>query len=176
MSETNENMAEGIDDVVDLTDETAPPAEDVPEQPDEASEAGDAEEPDEEPDETSKAGREAAKYRRRLRETEAERDALAQRVTDLQRSVVDGIVTARGEGGGRLYSAEPFWAGGVDLDTLLDDEGRVDTTKVLEAADDVARRFGITRRARPLHIPGEGVNPPVRAGDSMRDVVMGRGR
>lgn len=172
MSETNENMAEGVDDVVDLTDETAPPAEDVPEQPDEASEAGD----DEETDETSKAGREAAKYRRRLRETEAERDALAQRVTDLQRSVVDGIVTARGEGGGRLHSAEPFWAGGVDLDTLLDDEGRVDTTKVLEAVDDVARRFGITRRPRPLHIPNEGVNPPVRVGDSMRDVVMGRGR
>lgn len=176
MSETSENMAEGVDDVVDLTDETAPPAEDVPEQPDEASEAGDDEEPDEEPDEASKAGREAAKYRRRLRETEAERDALAQRVTDLQRSVVDGIVTASGEGGGRMHSAEPFWAGGVDLDTLLDDEGRVDTTKVLEAVDDVAKRFGIRRRPRPNYVSGEGSNPRSTGRGGMRDVVMGRGK
>lgn len=165
----NDEMATGTDDLVDATTEPVEAAEasqETPQQPEDT-------EPEEEPEGDTKGGKEAAKYRRRLRETEAERDALTERVESLQRSVVDGIVTEGGMGG-RMHSAEPFWAGGVDLADLLDEGGDVDRGKVLAAADDIAVRFGITRRPKPNTVPGEGYNPAPAGRDSMVNVVQGR--
>ncbi len=165
----NDEMATGTDDVVDATTEPVEPAEtsqDAPHEPEDT-------EPEEEPEDDAKGGKEAARYRRRLRETEAERDALTERVESLQRSVVDSIVTEGGKGG-RMHSTEPFWAGGVDLADLLDEGGDVDRAKVLAAVDDVAVRFGITRRPKPNTVPGEGYNPAPAGRDSMVDVVQGK--
>lgn len=171
----SDDMSTEQTEVEDFTDEQLEAPQDAQEPPQQDAEAPEQQEPEDEPEDDGKGGREAAKYRRRLRETEAERDALTERVQSLQKSVVDSIVTEGGMGG-RMRSAEPFWAGGVDLADLLDEEGEVDRDKVLAACDDVCGRFNITRRPKPLTVPNEGSNPNPFPRQSMEDVVMGRTR
>ena len=78
--------------------------------------------------------REAANYRRRLRAVEAERDALAERVTAFQRAEVERIVV---DGDEALTNGADIWAGGVELCDLLDDDGGLDVAKVDRARDRV---------------------------------------
>ena len=166
---TKDEMATEQPEVEDFTDEPVEAAQepqDAPEQPEE-------DHTDEEPEDDTKGGKEAAKYRRRLRETEAERDTLLEQVDTLRRSVVDSIVTERGDGG-RMHSPDPFWAGGVELADLLDEDGNVDRERVLAACDDVAKRFGISRRPKPGYVPLEGSNPDPGPRTSMVDVVRGK--
>lgn len=161
-------MATGTDDVVDLTD--APPAEEVPAE--EVPEQPEHPESEDEPDESTKAGREAAKYRRRLRETEAERNALTERVDSLRRSVAEQIAATSG-----MSKPEALWIGDVAVEDMLDADGNVDRDRVLAACDDVAARFGIRRRPRPnpaqLETPED---PPRSIADQMVGVVQGRRR
>lgn len=74
--------------------------------------------------------REAAKYRRRLREVEAERDTLATVVDHLRRAELERIATAGPPGAPRLHTAADVFADGEDLADLLDDDGRVDAALV----------------------------------------------
>jgi hypothetical protein len=69
---------------------------------------------------------EAAKYRRRLREAEAERDALAARLATAQRREVERLA------GADLARGDDVWLGGAELAALLDDDGNVDPSKVAE--------------------------------------------
>lgn len=66
-----------------------------------------------------KDGAEAAKYRRRLRETEGERDALAGRVERMQRAEVTRLTSDR------LAVPEDVFAFGLTLADLLDDDEEV---------------------------------------------------
>lgn len=71
---------------------------------------------------------EAARYRRRLRDAEAERDALGARVGAMQRREVERLA------GDRLSQAgDLFTIGGADLADLLTEEGDVDSTAVTAA-------------------------------------------
>jgi hypothetical protein len=88
------------------------------------------------------ASREAANYRRRLRDTEAERDALRARVDEYERRDVEGVAR-------ELGAAVPS-----DLWTLMQlDELRVDGTLDMEAArtriTDVLRDRPTWRRQMP---------------------------
>lgn len=74
--------------------------------------------------EQSTPNSEAARYRRRLRETEAERDALRGRVEHMQRGEVERLAAAR------LADAADVWRDGAQIADLLDDNGNVDPTKV----------------------------------------------
>ena len=80
------------------------------------------------------ASREAASYRRRLRETEAERDVLRERVTALERAEVERIA---GEYPLSMTSPADLWLVGVELEELRDDEGRLDEERVRERVRDV---------------------------------------
>uniref|UniRef100_UPI001CF89181 hypothetical protein n=1 Tax=Rhodococcus yananensis TaxID=2879464 RepID=UPI001CF89181 len=86
-----------------------------------------SETPDVETTETPEVdeGREAARYRRRLRDTEKERDALLERVDTLRRSAIDTEVTVKHQ-----IPTDGFWATGITVDALLDDDGNIDTEKV----------------------------------------------
>ena len=87
------------------------------------------------PDEAQTAqNREAAKYRRRLRETETDRDALAGRLAALQRAEAERIATAH------LADGADLFRDGADLGALLDDEGHVDPVKVSALAKDIAEQ------------------------------------
>lgn len=78
--------------------------------------------PDDQSEERS--NKEAAKYRRRAKAAEAERDRLAERVTVLQRAEVERLAAAK------LADGQDVWRDGAELAGLLDDNGDVDTSKV----------------------------------------------
>lgn len=137
---------------------------------DEPEETTEGTEEDTELDESTKAGKEAAKYRRRLRETEQERDALAEQVEGLRRAAAEEIAARSGG----MHKPSALWLGGATPADLLDDDGAIDREKVIATADAVATEFGITRRPRINHVPGEGANPRPSGTQGMVDAVRGR--
>lgn len=96
---------------------------------------------------------EAKRYRLRLREAEQQRDALAQRVEAMQRSEVETLAAEH------LNVPSALWkADGVELASLLTDDGAVDADKVREAALAARESLGLERRSLGLRTPGEGKN------------------
>lgn len=98
-----------------------------------------------------KAAKEAARYRRQLRAAESERDALAEQVTALRRAAVeDRLKTHRVPPAG-------FWASGVELETLLDDNGDLDEKAIETAADRAVETLGLERVGVHMKpVPSEG--------------------
>ncbi len=116
--------------------------------------------------------REAAKYRRRLRDTEAERDQLAQRVESMQRTEVERLAAVA-----LLKEPRALWAAGTELADLLAEDGTVDPEKVTAAIKHTREHLGI---AAPVgnYVPRAGGTPqnPIRRNgiDGMLNTVMGR--
>jgi hypothetical protein len=101
----------------------------------------------------TKSGSEAAKYRRRLRDTEAERDTLTGKLTEAREALLEAKL-----GKGRV-KAEALKAAGHDVDSLIANNGSIDDAKLQFAIKDTMVRFGI---APTLIIPGEGRSPESR--------------
>ena len=102
-------------------------------------------------DDTSKAGREAARYRVRLRETEAERDQLRSLVETLQRAEAERAVSDV------LRVPAGLWTAGTALADLLDDQGRVDPEKAIAAARTARETVGLAAARRtPLPDSSQG--------------------
>ncbi len=116
---------------------------------------------------SAKLRKEAARYRRSLRDTEAERDNLRGRLDVLQRAEVERIATADG-----LAVPGDFWLAGVDLAELLDDGGNVALGKVREAVAAILVDRPHWRRAAPVGFDG-GVRQPAPAGVSMQQILQG---
>lgn len=118
------------------------------------------------------SGREAAKYRRRLRDAEAARDQLAEQVESLQRSEVERLATVDG------LRPAALWASGVELADLLGDDGTVNAAKVSAAIEASRKQLGIPAPPVGPRVPKEGRSPgrlPKPSGKSaMVSVVMGR--
>ncbi|BBZ63421.1 hypothetical protein [Mycolicibacterium monacense] len=130
--------------------------------------ADDIDAADSEPD---NGNREAAKYRRRLRDTEAERDTLAARLEGMQRAEAERLA------GKMLAKGAALWAGGTTIADLLNEAGELDPDKVQTRAAEIREQFGIPQPRSGLHVPREGYSPATsgRSGaDSMVNVVMGR--
>lgn len=123
------------------------------EQPQDAQEQTIEQEATESPDTSSKAGKEAAKYRRQLRDTEAERDTLKEQVTGLRKHIAETL--------SGLTKPSALWAAGVEVDDLLNEDGHVDPTKVKEAVEHAADTLGLSRTPRPDRSQGTaGFAPP----------------
>ncbi|QFS91150.1 hypothetical protein FIV07_10330 [Mycobacterium sp. THAF192] len=94
------------------------------------------------------------KYRERLRETEAERDTLRATVETLQRREVERLAAEH------LVKPGSLWTVGVELASLLDDDGAVDPEKVSAAAADARQQHGLedpqAARKRQPRVPLEG--------------------
>lgn len=69
--------------------------------------------------------REAAAYRRQLRETQAERDQLREQIDALQREQVERLAAQSG-----LAVASDVWLHGATLDSLRAEDGSVDSETV----------------------------------------------
>ncbi|MDV6291501.1 hypothetical protein [Rhodococcus aetherivorans] len=117
---------------------------------------------------TPDEGKEAAKYRRRLRETEKQRDALQEQVSALRRAAIDTDVQ-------RTHRMKPdgFWATGITVDQLLDDDGNIDPAKVAANAADAVQRLGVQQQGRNV-VPREGANPRPRGGDRFTEAFTPR--
>lgn len=70
--------------------------------------------------------REAARYRRQLRETEAERDTLRGQIEAMQRAEVERLASTK------LAKPAGIWTAGIQLDDMLTDSGTVDPAKVAD--------------------------------------------
>jgi hypothetical protein len=146
---------------IDTPTETSTPEPDAPTSPD--PEAGT--EPESTDSETP--NKEAAKYRRRLREAEAERDKLAGVVTTMQTREVEriaGTVLANG--------ADLLEVGGVALADLLDQDGRPDVEKIEGAARSILTErpyLAGTRGPRPD--PSQGAKPAAPSALGWSDVL-----
>jgi hypothetical protein len=102
---------------------------------------------------------EAAKWRRKLRDTEAERDRYASRLAEIQRGSVETLLV------GESVAFDALEATGATLTNLLDAEGQVDPDKVRGAAQHARNVLGIDRHAG-LFVPAEGRIPPAPAGST----------
>lgn len=89
------------------------------------------------------ARKEAAGYRRRLRDAEAERDQARHHAQAAQRAEAERLaqgadLTGRDAENARVLArGQDLWAAGTDLDALIGDDGRVDPAKVREATRQV---------------------------------------
>lgn len=116
----------------------------------EAVEADQQTDQDQDTDGADKAGREAAKYRRQLRDAEAQRDTLAGQVEALQRRMVEQAAAAQ------IQRPEALWAAGVELADLIGEDGVPDPEKVRGACRDAAERLGLSRPPGGNYVPNEG--------------------
>jgi hypothetical protein len=111
---------------------------------------------------------EAAKYRIRLREAEAQRDALAAQLDALRRDQIGAIATTMG------IKPAALWASGAELNNLLTEGGAIDTTKVREAADAARTELGITKRPPSMAGLSSGTMKPPPPRDAFRDAFVPR--
>ncbi|MFF7552509.1 hypothetical protein ACFZA9_06405 [Streptomyces olivaceus] len=99
-----------------------------------------------EPDTDESSGnREAAKWRTKLRETEASLEAANTRIQSMQRREVAQLA-----GKSLAVGADIFEIGGAELSTLLNDDGEVMPDAVQAAAEALlAKRPGLANANRP---------------------------
>lgn len=108
---------------------------------------------------------EAARYRRRLRDAETQRDALSGRVERLQRTEAERVAGQHLAQGSDLFLF-------AELGELLDDDGEVDETKVREAAKRAAAaRPGLGHHRADL---GQGARESAGAPAAWSSVIGGR--
>ncbi|RZT87106.1 hypothetical protein EV383_4013 [Pseudonocardia sediminis] len=115
-----------------------------------------AEQNEQEPAQAEKSG-EAAKYRRRLREVEQERDGLVDQIAAMRRAEVDRIATS-GDGP-RLHDADDLDRLGIDRDSLIGEDGSVNASAVSQAIDDATSSKPYLRadlRRTPRGDPSQG--------------------
>ncbi|NKY57229.1 hypothetical protein [Nocardia flavorosea] len=96
--------------------------------------------PSEQDDGKTKPGAEAARYRRQLRDTEAERDSLRERITGYERGEAERLAAAG------LADPTDMWAGGVRLDDLRGEDGQIDPEKVAAAVSTLTEQRPHWRR------------------------------
>ncbi len=117
--------------------------------------------------------KEAAKYRVRLREVEAERDSLAERLAGQQRTEAERFATQVGAGGMRMLAAgSDLWAAGVVLGDLVDEDGQVDPERVKQAVGRVLAEHPHWAHRWPS-LNG-GVRTTAEAGPTFQDVLRGK--
>jgi hypothetical protein len=90
--------------------------------------------PEGEDDDADTPNREAAKWRHRLRETEAERDQLAGQIEALQRQIVEQLA------GSRLHDVDDLWVK-HDVNSLLDENGAVDKAALNDAINSLPQHL-----------------------------------
>jgi len=125
--------------------------------------------PDSSADEADSGNSEAARWRRRLRETEAERDDLRERVKQAQSRDAERIAAAAG-----LRRGGDLWlVGGAELPALVGTDGEPDQQKVraLVAAILTERPELRVPVGPPSHGSGDRGPGPRSAGPSWADVL-----
>lgn len=112
-------------------------------------------------------GPEAAKYRRRLRDAEAERDGLAAKVETMQRAEVERMLV------NKLSNPPDCWLLEKDLSRFLGETGDIDPALVKAFADETtATRPGW--RPRNIGAPGGPMSTSPLESTSWQEVVRGR--
>lgn len=108
--------------------------------------------------------RDAAKYRHKLRDAEAERDALAEQVHTMQTAMIDAEVTKAG------YKPAAFWTRDDNTVEAFFDGGTLNTEALADAIKTTADELGLKGKALGPIAPKEGGRPtnyrPTKSWDS----------
>ncbi|WP_051161336.1 hypothetical protein [Nocardia brevicatena] len=96
-------------------------------------------------------GREAAKYRRRLRETETERDSFRERVAGYERAEVERLAAEM------MADPSDLWVAGTELDNLRGKDGAIDEKKVRDTIQGLLEQRPHWKRAQRTHTPARGL-------------------
>lgn len=123
--------------------------------------------------EIAKVRREAATYRTRLRDTEAERDRLAGALQTYHREAVERAI------GDRLAQPSDIWLETPDPDEYLSEEGLVDHEKVDASVAEILAKHPSWAPHPPAPLPRRkptenlkgGINPDQRPTSSWADVM-----
>jgi hypothetical protein len=91
---------------------------------------------------------EAANYRKRLRQAEADRDQLAARLDTLQRVEAASIIESAG------VTPDAVWATGTTLEGLRNEDGDLDPDRIRAAAAEAADTLGITPAPKRTGLAG----------------------
>lgn len=115
---------------------------------------------EQEPEDDGKnpANREAAKYRRQLRETETQVTALEARVDALTRATVETAAAKV------LKDGASIWGAGATPDQFVGEDGRVDAVAVEAAANALAGQF--SPKPKPGYVPAQGTGAAGTKGDA----------
>ena len=105
-----------------------------------APQTGAHDEADHEPADAT-PGREAAKYRTRLREVEAERDQLRAEIDAVHEARVADFLRVK-----HTLTTKALWAAGLTLDDVRDETGQVTQELVQKAADTAGKALGVSAR------------------------------
>ncbi len=111
--------------------------------------------------------REAARYRKALRDAEAERDQLKAQRDELARSIAEQHLP-----GG--LPVRLFWEQHQDVTSLFDDQGRIDADKVKEAGRQLITDYGLSTSPIVPVVPDAGKQPDRNANTGWTEVVRGR--
>lgn len=120
-----------------------------------------------EDDQEDSPGKEAAKYRRKLRAAEKERDTLAETVTAMRRAEVERLAS------GQVMNPAALWSAGVELGDLLGEDGTPDEAKVRAAVGEAATRLGLARPVGSNHVAREGTNPRADSSKGWAELIGG---
>lgn len=116
--------------------------------------------------EDHKPDREAARYRTRLREAEAERDAVAAQRDTLARTIVESHLPGH-------VSPRLFWQLHQGTSGLIADDGTVDVDAIQHAAQEMADEYGLTPMATAPVVPDVGKQPETQPATQWQEVVRG---
>ncbi len=117
----------------------------------------------------TRPGAEAARYRRRLRETETERDGLVEQLDGFRRREAERVTA------GALSKPSDLWLDGRTVGDLLNDDGQVDPEKVAAEVASVLDGRPLLAATRPRPKPDDAQGRPmVRTGAGWADVLKGR--
>ncbi len=128
---------------------------------------------DQEPASDPKPDREAARYRRQLREAETARDGLLARVDTLQRAEVARI--AKAQQGPLHNAADLLDLGGVTLEQLRNEAGDIDEKKVTAALEEFRKARAYLFQPKPKITFGQGRGESVDT-KSWSEVINGSHR
>lgn len=101
------------------------------------------------------ASREAAKYRRQLRDTEAERDQLRSTIDAMRRRAIEDIA-ARDH---RVAKPEALWNAGADLTEMVAEDGQLNLDAVNGWIIASVEQLGLAQKRSGPYVPREGSNP-----------------
>jgi len=123
---------------------------------------------DEVEDQQESSNAEAAKYRRKLRETEGQLEQARTQLEALQRQHVESLLAATG------VRPDAVWAV-ADLVDLVAEDGTVSAEAVAAAVETARQKFGIAPISKGVHVPGAGKAPSGPPRSTLADAFRPRG-
>lgn len=113
---------------------------------------------DDTPDTGNNPNREAAKYRRQLRDVEAERDTLSEQLAAARQEMLNTAALNWRAGAGSIHP-EALDQAGLTPEGFFDDAGKLDEAALDERMTELKQQYRHMFQPHGLYVPNEGRSP-----------------